>query len=110
MTDKDLTGGSHWRVNEDKIMGALFKEEDMGELVTVYITQVKMRCDTCLFAKRISKLKGSKYVCKKPQPNPLWEHTFSGDFGCVNYKGKGCACGHVKRKDMCEKCGSKVSY
>ena len=46
------------------------------------------RCNTCRFGKKISKLKGSKYVCKKPKPNPLWEYTFSGDFGCVNYEEK----------------------
>ena len=47
------------------------------------------RCGSCRFGKKISKLKGSKYVCKKPKPNPVWEYTFSGDFGCVNYEGKG---------------------
>ena len=88
MKDKDLTGGSRWEVSDNKIMGALFKEEDMREMVIVKITPLKMRCKTCRFAKKISKLKGSKYVCKKPQPNPLWDYTFSGDFGCVNYEEK----------------------
>jgi len=110
MKDKDLMGGSRWWVRGDEDIDAIFKEEDMRELVAVKITPSKMRCKTCRFAKKISKLKGSKYVCKKPQPNPLWDYTFSGDFGCVNYEGKGCVCGKYRRIEVCEKCGSKISY